>query len=306
MEIARELQGSFVVERNAELRAEEAVRGPEEAPEGCFFVGQGRNRRAERFDAEELDLSYRWLQAVPPELERCTRLRRLVLCSNYIQRIEHLPPQLEELVLGVNDQVQRLENLPAGLRVLELCGAGAVTRIENLPADLRSLRLVECGLTSLENLPEGLEKLNVSTNSIRSLDGLPDSLRCLNVENNRIATIERLPPGLQRLRLHQRPSPLSTCPDNPISTLPPLPPTLRRLRTTIDSPLVEEVNSGRWAASHGQPEDVSDFSDGDISYTVLPDGSVEVRFDGADSSAEHSDEKSGGSTESESDSASAE
>lgn len=56
MEAARVLQDSFVQDVVSEIAAQDRAVEAGEPPAGCFFVGEGRFRKAERFDAEELDL----------------------------------------------------------------------------------------------------------------------------------------------------------------------------------------------------------------------------------------------------------
>lgn len=256
MELATELLNSIVDEQTARLQQE--VRNapdPQEPPPGCFFVGEGRFRKAHRFDAEELNLCCHWLQEVPAELERCTNLRRLYIGSNYIEKIEHLPASLEVLDMSPNHRISKIENIPPGVRVLGLSET-AISKLENLPPNLEDLDVWESPVAALENLPDSLRKLNVSYTPITSLQGLPPRLRELDISGTQITSLEGLPDSLRKLKIKS----LRFLPSEED-----LPKGLRRLRARntfpLKSALVVRIQFGARAAEHGFEEDVSDFSD---------------------------------------------
>lgn len=189
------------------------------------YTLNGRVRRfTYRFDAEEIDLQHTDLRRVPAELARCTRLRRLDLSWNRIERLEHLPEGLERLCIynnrlrdlrglprsltfleAVRNNIQRLEHLPAGLKVLYI-GSNPIPRLENLPAGLAELYISNVPLPRLENLPAGLQVLSMMNCGLTNLEGLPRGLLHLELRFNPIPNFrqEELPPYLKFFQVSTR------------------------------------------------------------------------------------------------------
>lgn len=111
----------------------------EEHPDTFEVAGWiiGGNRTF-RFDAEELDLSNIGFNSIPPEIARCTRLRKLDIRGNDITTIENLPDGLHTLDAR-NNSIRSLEGLPDGLKTIDVRW-NPIKRLGRLPPYLVCIR----------------------------------------------------------------------------------------------------------------------------------------------------------------------
>ena len=175
-------------------------------------------------EVEDIDLVHCRISSVPAlKLDRFTKLQRLCLRQNAIQKIE-LPPILGETLTDIDlydnlishiqgldactkltnldlsfnkiKHIKNLEHLTA-LRDLYLV-QNRIAKIENLDS-LKQLRQIELGgnrIRSIENLDQlpQLEELWLGKNKIVSMSGLANltSLKILDLKSNRMTSISDL------------------------------------------------------------------------------------------------------------------
>lgn len=150
---------------------------------------------------KELDLSSKNLSAIPPEMERLRNLESLNLFDNKITTLQHLPVNLNGLVVRRN-QLENIDNViwPNTLKWLDL-EANQITSLDNahLPR-LQCLFLDWNQITSLDEaaLPPELEMLsivNTPLTSIRFVNQLSAFCSVLSGRNRfspvDVATLER-------------------------------------------------------------------------------------------------------------------
>jgi Leucine-rich repeat (LRR) protein len=136
-----------------------------------------------------LDLSSLGLLKIPEDILVLDNLRVLIISRNKIEKLAHLPPQIEVLFADYNG-LTTLENLPVGLKALSVL-ANPLSEIKNLPVNLEELIASNTNLTRFNEFPASLRKLNLSYNKIQDIS-IPGHLLSLNISNNQIVSIGQI------------------------------------------------------------------------------------------------------------------
>ncbi len=134
------------------------------------------------------------LEQIPKGLLKLKNLKKLVLSSNQIQKLENLPHSLHTFYISSN-QIQKLENLPHSLHTFYI-SSNQIQKLENLPHSLHTFDISSNQIQKLENLPHSLHTFYISSNQIQKLENLPHSLHTFYISSNQIQKLENLPHSL--------------------------------------------------------------------------------------------------------------
>ena len=134
------------------------------------------------------------IQQIPKGLQKLSKLKKLVMAGNQIQKLENLPDSLHTFDISDN-QIQKLENLPDSLHTFYISD-NQIQKLENLPDSLHTFYIHSNQIQKLENLPESLHTFDIRSNQIQKLENLPESLHTFDIRSNQIQKLENLPESL--------------------------------------------------------------------------------------------------------------